>query len=565
MGTGGFGPGGGQGSSANAGAQPGTSGSTGIPGASGSTGTNGGSGPNTGSGGGSIIVGSGGSSSEPTMPGQPSPMDLQGDPAYLRFMRLTNEQWEHAVQDLLKLSAPSGLSSSFEQPVQGSTDFDNNEHALTINQNMVDAYQVAAETLATQVASEAALGKIVSGSDPATFIKTFGRRAYRRPLTTDEVSKYQALYTTGSTMEGGTGSAFVKGATLVIQAMLQSANFLYRSELAPKGSALNGYEIASKLSFIIRGTTPTDADLDLAQAGKLDSPEGAADLATKMLEEPAAAEVFDNFHAEMLHFTQFNNIDKVGVPEYKTSLNADYTTASTMFFDRIFKKNLGLKEILTSTVGFVSPALAPFYGVQAPASGFAEVDLGPNRPGFFTQLPYLTLYALNNDPDSILRGKDINLNMLCITLGPPAALPAIPALKPNQTNRERMTEMTAGCGGTCHNSFLNPVGFAFESFDGMGRFRSMDNGKPVDTSGEYPFAEGVKQFSGPAELMQAMASGSQAHSCYSKKLASFMLQRDIVASDVPLLESMKDVSMSGSLKQLIVSLVKHPAFRTRAQ
>lgn len=498
-------------------------------------------------------------------PGEPSPMDLQGDPAYQRFIRLTNPQWERAVQDLLKLSKPSGLSDSFEQPVQGAYDFDNNEHALSINQSQVDAYQAATETLVSQIATDSALSQIVSTTDAATFIKTFGRRAFRRPLTTTEVTKYQALYTTGSTMEGGTGSAFSKGASLVIQAMLQSANFLYRSELAPKGSPLNGYEIASKLSFIIRGTTPTDTDLDDAQAGKLDSADGAAALATKMLEEPAAAEVFKNFHGEMLHFTQFNTIDKTGVPEYKTSLNADYATSAYMFFDRIFKKNLGLKDILTSTTGYVNAALAPFYGVTAPASGFAEMDLGPSRPGYFTQLPYLTLYGLNGDPDSILRGRDINLGMLCITLGPPAVVPAIPALKPGQSNRQRMTEMTQGCGGTCHNSFLNPVGFAFENFDGMGRVRSMDNGNPVDTTGSYPFAEGVKSFSGATELMQAMANGSQAHSCYSKKLASYMLQRDVVASDVPMLESLSSTSMAGSVKQLIISLVKNPAFRTRAQ
>jgi hypothetical protein len=491
-------------------------------------------------------------------------MDLQGDPVYRRFMRLTNSQWERAVQDLLKLSAPSGLSANFEQPVEGATDFNNNEHVLTVNQAMVDAYQVATETLVSQIATDAALTRIHGSTDPAAFINTFGRRAFRRPLTSAELSKYQALFTTGSTMEG-TGSAFSKGASLVIQAMLQSPLFLYRSELAPKGAALNGYEIASKLSFIIRGTTPTDADLDQAQAGKLDTPEGAAALATEMLNEPAAAEVFKQFHGAMLNFAQFNTIDKVGVPEYSTALNADYQTSAYLFFDRIFKKNLGLKDILTSTIGFVSPALAPLYGVPAPASGFAETDLGPNRPGYFTQLPYLTLHALNADPDSVLRGKDINLEMLCITLGPPAEIPPIPTLKPGQTNRERMTDLTAGCGGDCHNSFLNPIGFAFEAYDGMGKLRTMDNGKPIDSTGSYPFAEGVKQFSGPAELMQHMAAGSQAHACYSKKLASFMLQRDIVASDVPLLESMRAASQAGSVKELIISLVKNPAFRTRAQ
>lgn len=544
----------------------------GYSGASGSTGVQPGGGrgnqnqAGSGTGGGSTIIQAGSPATNPDPGGtpQPSPMDLQGEPVYRRYMRLTHAQWERAVQDLLKLPEPSGLSSTFEQPVQGSTDFDNNEHVLIVNKAMVDGYQAATETLVTEIATDSALSKIVSGTDSAAFVRTFGRRAFRRPLTDAEFTKYQALYTTGSTMEG-TGTAFSKGASLVIQAMLQSPNFLYRSELAPKGAALNGYEMASKLSFIIRGTTPTDADLDAAASGKLDSAEGAAEHATRMLEEPAAAEVFKQFHGSMLHFSQYNTIDKTGVPEYRPALNADYETSSYMFFDRIFKKNLGLKDILTSTIGFVSPALAPFYGVTAPASGFAEVDLGPDRPGYFTQLPYLTLHGLNADPDSILRGRDINLGFLCITLGPPAAVPAIPALKPGQTNRERISDLTSGCGGACHNSYLNPIGFAFEAYDGMGRLRTTDNGKPVDASGSYPFAEGLKTFSGPAELMAQMAEGSQAHSCYSKKLASFMLQRSIVASDIPLLETMQATSKTASVKELIVSLVKNPAFRTRAQ
>ena len=354
----------------------------------------GGAGSTTGVGGGSIIVAAGTTAMGPN---QPSPMDLQGAPVYRRFMRLTNSQWERAVQDLLKLSAPSGLSESFEQPVQGADDFDNNEHILSVNQPLVDAYQAAAESLMAQVATDAALARIQSGTDPAAFITTFGRRAYRRPLTAAEISKYQALYTAGSTM-AGTGSAFSKGATLVIQAMLQSPFFLYRSELAPTGAPLNGFEIASKLSFIIRGTTPSDADLDQAQAGKLDTAEGAAALATQMLNEPAAAEVFKQFHGSMLDLAQFSTIDKVGIPEYSTALNAEYEASAYLFFDRIFKKNLGLKDILTSTIGFVSSELAPFYGVAAPASGFAEVDLGPNRPGYFTQLPYLTLHGSERGP-----------------------------------------------------------------------------------------------------------------------------------------------------------------------
>jgi hypothetical protein len=136
----------------------------------------------------------------------------------------------------------------------------------------------------------------------------------------------------------------------------------------------------------------------------------------------------------------------------------------------------------------------------------------------------------------------------------------------NQTNRERITELTGVCGAMCHNAYINPVGFAFESFDGMGQLRALDNGKPVDTSGSYPFTEGTLSFDDAAELMQLMANGRQAHACYAKKIASYSLQRDIVESDLPLIDSLAGVSMdtAGSIKRMLIGLAQSPAFYVRA-
>jgi hypothetical protein len=195
-----------------------------------------------------------------------------------------------------------------------------------------------------------------------------------------------------------------------------------------------------------------------------------------------------------------------------------------------------------------------------------EQDLGPDRVGFFSQLPFLTLNGLNGDPDPIHRGASINFDVLCATLGPPAAaLPPIPPLEQNQTNRERITTLTQGCGGTCHNQLINPVGFAFEHFDGMGQYRDTENdGLTIDSSGTYHFSDGAKSFEDAGELMRAMAESEQAHLCYSKKLASFSLQRDIVESDAALVSALASVSRSqdGSVKQVLTELVKNDAFRT---
>src|SRR5262245_44344171 len=224
-------------------------------------------------------------------PGSPSVIDLSGSPQYYRFVRLTNAQWARAVQDVLKLAAASGLEQNFQAAVTGTTDFSNNELVLDVNQRTWSDFQSAAETLAAQVtATDAALRVVYSGTDPAGLITTLGRRVYRRPLTTAEQSTYTTLFNSGSSLTG-TRSTFAKGASLVIRAMLQSPNFLFRTEMCASNAALSGYEMAAKLSLWLRGTTPSDALLDSVASAKLDTADGAAALATTMLGESTATSV----------------------------------------------------------------------------------------------------------------------------------------------------------------------------------------------------------------------------------------------------------------------------------
>ena len=168
--------------------------------------------------------------------------------------------------------------------------------------------------------------------------------------------------------------------------------------------------------------------------------------------------------------------------------------SSYRFFDNIFTQGLGLKEMLLSTTGFYGPGMAALYGVTAPASGsYAQGDLGAKRVGYFSQLPYLTLHGHNAEANSIKRGVTLNLDVLCATLGPPATvIPPVPPLEPGQTNRQRIDKLTGTCGMSCHNDMINPLGFAFEHFDGMGQSRDTENGGlAIDSSGSYTFADGT--------------------------------------------------------------------------
>lgn len=546
--------------------------STGVtPGASGVGSTTGGASgvapTATGGTGGSVTSGtpsSAGSGTGGSSTGSSSEVFLPGAPLYSRFLRLTNEQWEHSVDDILKLSAPTGLSEDFLHAVAGTTDFDNNERVVIVNDTVWSDFRNAAETVAAQVtATDADLQNVVATTDAITFITTFGRRAFRRDLTDDEVNRYKALYDEGPTYSGSQ-SDFTKGAGLVITAMLQSPNFLYRSEMGDAGTPLTGYEMAAKLSLWIRDTTPTDAMLDAAASGAFDTADGAASQATQMLDDPAALAVMRKFHGELYKIELMDTIVKTGVQGYTEALTPEFKEASYLFFDRIFSQNLGIQEMLTTNVGFAGPEMATIYGVSVQGSGIEQVDL-PDRAGFYSQAPFLTLWAINNDPDSIHRGVRINLDTLCADPGSPVAnIPPVPALEPDQTNRERYEALTMGCGDPCHSEIINPVGFAFENFDGLGRYRDMDNGKLVDTTGSYTFAEGTMDFSGAPELMQLIANGTQAHQCYAKKMASYALERDIVDGERPLVESLGQTSLASgaSLKELMLALVKNDAFRT---
>jgi hypothetical protein len=181
------------------------------------------------------------------------------------------------------------------------------------------------------------------------------------------------------------------------------------------------------------------------------------------------------------------------------------------------------------------------------------------------------LYADNDESNSIKCGVSMALDVLCAPLGPPSnEIPPPPQRETGQTNRDVVNAHTAVCGLGCHNAVINPLGFAFEHFDGMGEYRDIEEypGEmlTIDSSGTYGFAGGTKSWQDADDFMQVLATEPQAHVCYSKKLASYGLQRDIVTADGPLLNAMATASASsgGSLKELTLALVRQDAFRIRA-
>ena len=257
--------------------------------------------------------------------GELSHVLLDGHPLYTRVQRLTNRQWEHAVTDVLRFSEVHGLSKSFARPPFDESEFDNNERALFVGQqNFLDFEAGAEAAAALATGSPAALAAMYDGDDAAGFVATLGRRAFRRPLTGLEQAKYEQVFALGERIYG---AGFANGAALVVRAIFQSPHFLYRTELGASGEPLNGYELASKLSFWLLGTTPSDALLDAAAAGDLDSDAGLASLTKDLLADPRAVETMRDFHEQLLAVQQFEAISKAGVPEYDAAINGELVLA----------------------------------------------------------------------------------------------------------------------------------------------------------------------------------------------------------------------------------------------
>jgi Protein of unknown function (DUF1592)/Protein of unknown function (DUF1595)/Protein of unknown function (DUF1588)/Protein of unknown function (DUF1585) len=563
-GSGGVGaaPGGstGAGGSAGSGGSPMGPGGTGNAGTGGSGGMAGGAGALGGSTG---TAGNGGSAAGGTG-GLGNPV-LTG-PFYTRLQRLTKDQWERAVADILRLPASATVLPGVFPPARGTADFNNNERLLFVDLAAELALEAGAEAAAAQVISSTeALAKVYAGTDAPGFVRAVGRRAFRRPLTTEEETRYQAVFALGEKLYG---AGFTNGAALVIRALLQSPKFLYRSELGPPGQPLDGYEVASKLSFALQGTTPSDELLDLAAAGGLASADGLEQAARSLLDGDRAAAVMLDFHGQLYRLDQYG-ARAAAPPSTVPATWLEMAEVTSRFFDSVFSKGEGLRAILTSTRFFVGPQLASFYGLDSgTVSEIEQRTLDSARTGFFMQVPFLWWNSTYYGSDPIRRGVVMNEQVLCLPvddghLTSPAPVFYGPVSK-GQTTRTEIEKLTAACG-TCHTNTIDPLGFAFEGFDGVGSARTRDNDVAVDTRGTATIDGASRTFTGAKDLMKVLADSDQAHACYAKKFAGYALQRDLVEGDRTLLTDLATVSRTKSLKEMIVSLVRSPAFRVRAE
>lgn len=502
-----------------------------------------------------------------------------------RLARLTHFQWANSVQDLLRLDERPGLAEDFTP--DAIIGFDTNRDQLRMSSTLREDYERAAETLANQVVNDsAALARLIPADAPAdatgraqAFIESFGLRAYRRPLTPDEVSQYLALFERGPELAPEL-EPFAAGAMLAIRLFLQSPHFLYRTELGQETVAgripLSGYEVATKLALAITGSAPDDSLLAAAASGTFDPGADQAALdaeAERLLATPRAKASALHFHTQALALSRYGLIQKSSelYPEFTPETPASMRTSAELFLGALFDAGQGLTTLLSSTEAYVNANLAPIYGVSGTfGAEFERVDLtGLPRRGFLTQPGFLALFAGEHQPDPIHRGVFINQQMLCLEIGPPSGvvIPPLPADSPNETNRDRIDALTGPgtCGQTCHARFINPLGFAFENFDPLGRFRETDNGITVDASGTYQLDGESVAFADGLELSDMLASSPTAHRCYASHWLSYLNGRPTDSRDDAVLDELAARSSAEnlSIQNVVRSLVESDTFLTR--
>ena len=494
-----------------------------------------------------------------------------------RVPRLTHVQWSNTVRDLFRQDEPSAASRDFDLDIASNGDFTTSHRRLFVTAGLWRDYQLAAEEVAERMTQSDSLGEWLPDlpTDAASrdaFLRDFGLRAYRRPLTSDQLTRLAELYATGATHFPSL-NAEVAGVRLVLEAMLQSPYFVYRVELSQESAGedelieVDAYELASRLSYLVWGSMPDDALLAAAADGL--SEDELIEHATRMFDDPRAVAMFEGFHDEHFNMKSWSDIvkEEVVFPNWRPGLGEDMLRETRALLADVVQNNGNFRDFLLSKKAWVNEDLARIYGLEGiTGEAFQEVELGESRAGLLTRLGFLTYQSSQRDPDPIHRGLFVNINVLCRNVPPAPDIDLDELRLEGDTNRQRVESVThVGVCQNCHLQMINPPGFALEGFDAIGQEREFDNGIPVDTTTTFRFADGASAtVSNGVELSDAVAANVDSHACYTTHLLEYVFGRSSFGGDSPLLYRMTQGSMEDmSIRDMLLQLVTSRTFRLR--
>jgi Protein of unknown function (DUF1592)/Protein of unknown function (DUF1588)/Protein of unknown function (DUF1595)/Protein of unknown function (DUF1587)/Protein of unknown function (DUF1585) len=492
--------------------------------------------------------------------------------------RLTHEEYDNSVRDLL--GDATGPAKDFVTDTQVGL-FDNTATTQTVPELLAEQYLDAAATLAEGITDV----KAFAGCDPAvastgancvkTFVTKFGRRAYRRPLQSDEVANLMAVFNTAKS-----ASDAQTGLRATVSAMLAAPSFLFKPEFgagtAPTAAAAPGtkqasqYELAARLASFIWASVPDDMLLDAATANQLTTKQQVEAQARRMLADDRARPSVAEFYRQWFGLARIETMtkDTTTYPKFDDALRAAMSEESRMFIDDvIWNGDAKLATMLNANYSFLNKPLADLYGATGPkdATTFTKVDLNPDqRAGVMTQGAVLAAYARPDQSSPVKRGQWVRVRMLCQDLpDPPANVPQLPAPQDGVSNRERFAMHTnnPACSG-CHN-LIDGLGFGLEAYDGIGAFRTMDQGVPVDDSGEITATSDINgPYRGGTELAGLLAGSNQVRDCAPTQLLRYSMGRRDEPEDACSLSEVQQAfaTSNGDLKELVIALTQTDAF-----
>lgn len=504
---------------------------------------------------------------------------VEFEPAPVRLRLLLARQYRNAVRDLLGEPASTLASPPIDTAINGFEAIAAAQVSLT--DSAVDAYEKSARAIAAEAMKDPAriaglLGCTPGGPDDVAchrqFVTNFGRLAWRRALTVEEVDLYTAVAHDAAL---GLGD-FNAGVETAIATFLQSPYFLYQVEIGvpdpndPEERLLTSQELATRLSFFLLDTTPTAEILTIAEGDGLATPEQVRAIAEVMVEAPGARLALGNFYAEVLKLRTIEALakDPAVYPAFSPGLAAAMRQETLALIDDVaFTADSDFRDILDAPYTFVNGPLAALYGLIADPAQLGDtwqrfdLPIETRRGGILGQAAFLSSYAHVSTTSPTLRGKFVREILMCqgMPAPPPNVVTELPEGAEYKTMRDRLSQHLTdeNCAG-CHK-LMDPIGLGLENFDGIGIFRTVENGVTLDTSEEIP---GLGLFDGARELGTLLRGSPDVTRCLVRNLFRHATGHLELASEKPALTDLDGAFADAGyrMKDLLVELVSSPAF-----
>lgn len=506
-----------------------------------------------------------------------SPQEFE--PAPVRLRLLLARQYQNSIRDLLGEAAAGMAAPPTDTALNGFEAIAAAQVALT--DSTVDVYEKSARAVAAEAMKDEAriagyLGCAPTGVDDVNchrqFVTNFGRLAWRRALTAEEIDLYTSVAQEGALSIGN----FNAGVEAAIATFLQSPYFLYQVEVGepdatdPEERALTSIEVATRLSYFLLDTTPTPELLTIAENGGLDTPDEVRAIAETMIEAPGARQALGNFYAEVLKLRAIEGLakDPNVYPQFSPQLAAAMRQETLALIDDVaFTADGDFRDILNANYTFVNGPLAALYGLIPDPNALGETvqrfELAPEtkRGGILGMSAFLAAYAHISSTSPTLRGKFVREILMCqgMPAPPPDVVTELPQGAEYKTMRERLQQHMndPACSG-CHQ-LMDPIGLGLENFDGIGIFRLVENGVTLDTSEEVL---GLGSFDGARELGTLLRDSPEVTRCMVRNLFRHATGHLELLSERPVLDEI-DVAFADAgyrMKDLLAELVSSPAF-----